>query len=112
MKLAALLQQLKADPKLHEALLTKDVGSIPAKPVSAKQWGSVQRVEHLPIWRLRAWELERNGLAYRLFYVYDYKRRTFAVIGITPRDGFEYDDTQHPLRIRMVKCIRRDYPDI
>lgn len=110
-RLAALLQQLMADPTLEQKLLTRDFGKLPAKPLSAKVWGSVTRLEKLQIWRLRAWELERHGLKYRLFYVYDYKRRTFVVIGVTPRDGFDYDDPQHPLRIRMVRCIRQHYRD-
>jgi len=109
-RLAALLQQLQADPRLQDALLTKDFGSPPARPISAKVWGSVARLERLPIWRLRAWELDRHGLRYRLFYVFDYKRRAFVVIGITQRDNFNYDDPQNPLRVRMVRCVRRDYP--
>lgn len=111
-QLVALLLELRTNPTLHTSLLTKDVGSPPARPLSAKRWGSVNTVERLPIWRLRAWELERNGLHYRLFYVFDYKRQMFAVIAITRRDLFDYDDTQHPLRIRMVRCIRTDYRSI
>lgn len=112
MRLAALLQQLRVDPNLPDALLTKDFGSPPARPISAKVWGSVARLERLPIWRLRAWELDRHGLRYRLFYVFDYRRRIFVVIGITQRDTFNYDDPQNALRIRMVGCVRRDYPQV
>lgn len=111
--LVALMEQLRNDKALADKLLEHDFGANRKGTVGVKQWRSVyQVVERLPVWRLRAWELEAQGLAYRVFYIYNWRQKSFHVLAIVPRNGFDYDDPQNPIRRRIAACIRREFPGI
>ncbi len=111
-QLVAFIQQLKADPSLKDKLLEHNFGADRAHEISVSKWISIYaRVERLPVWRLKAWSMERQGLKYRLLYLYYWPDKTFWILGIAPRESIDYDDPSHPLRLRIVKRIRLDFAD-
>lgn len=111
--LVALIQQLRADPVLQARLHDVDVdGNDRSGAVGVKPWYSVQAVTgRKPVYRLRAWDLERQGLRYRLIYLFHWRDQSFNILAVVARAEFDYDDPEHPIRQRILATIRRDFAD-
>jgi len=110
-RLVALIQQLKADPGLKDKLLDQGFGDDRKEPISVKKWHSVYvKVERQPVWRLKSWELERDGLKYRLIYLYYWRDQSYNILAIVPRGEINYDDPSHPIRKRITGRIRSEFP--
>lgn len=109
-RLTALLEQLRSDPRWLQRLLDHGYGEDRSGSVGVKKWGSAWRA-NAPLWRLRAWELESDGIAYRLIYVYYWRDKTINVLAVVRRDkSFDYDDPTNPLRSRILGRCRSDFP--
>lgn len=54
--------------------------------------------------------LERDGLNYRLLYINDWKEDEYVIIAVVAREGFDYDDQDHPIRKRIRTTFRTDFP--
>lgn len=106
----ALLEQLKADPKWINRLLDSGYGSDRRGPIAVMKWHDAQRVAHLPLWRLKFWNLEKNGLKYRVIYLYNYPDQSYNVMAVVHRDKFDYDDPNDPVRIRIFTRCRKEFP--
>lgn len=109
-KLTAFIQQLRADKALISRLLDDGFGDGRNEPLSVAIWVSVKRIEKLPLWRLRAWDLERQDLKYRIVYCYNWRDRSYNIMAIVPRDEIDYDDPSNPLRKRIIASVRREFP--
>ncbi len=109
-RLVAFIQQLKVDPSLIDRLLDHGAGSDRTGPISVMQWLSVKKVERVPLWRVKSWDLERNGLKYRLIYCYNWPDKSYNIMAVVSRDSLNYDDPQHPIRKRVVQRIREEFP--
>ena len=110
-RLVALIEQLKADPALGHKLLEHRYGDDRSGLISVQKWVSVySRVERLPVWRLKSWDLEGTGLRYRLIYLYYWRDRSYNILAIVRRDAINYDDPHHPLRRRIIAAIHADFP--
>lgn len=111
-KLVALLEQLRCDEGLRDRLLDHGYGDDRRTVISVSKWQSVQtKVERLPVWRLKSWQLERQRLKYRVIYLYNWQDRRFIILAIVPREGIDYDDPNHPIRKRVVHRIRTEFPN-
>ena len=106
----ALLEQLKADPAWVDRLLDSGHGSDRVGPIAVMKWHDAQRVAHLPLWRLKFWDLEKSGLRYRVIYLYNWHDRSYNVMAVVRRDSFDYDDPTDPIRIRVLARCRVDFP--
>ena len=111
--LVALIQQLRADPALRARLHDIDVdNSDRSAALGVKPWYSMRAATgRKPVYRLRAWDLERQGLRYRLIYIYRWKDQSFNILAVVARAELDYDDPEHPIRQRILATIRRDFAD-
>jgi hypothetical protein len=111
--LVALIQQLRADPALRARLHDIDVdNSDRSAALGVKPWHSMRAATgRKPVYRLRAWDLERQGLRYRLIYIYRWKDQSFNILAVVARAELDYDDPEHPIRQRVFATIRRDFAD-
>ncbi len=99
-RILALLEQIKNDPRLLEALLDHDFGADRRESFNVKrfesQWHSGRN-----LWRLKAWELDRHGLPYRVVYGYEIKRQRYHILGVIHHKGFNYE-SNHPFTQRVL----------
>ncbi|WP_401740953.1 hypothetical protein [Stenotrophomonas geniculata] len=86
----ALIQELKDDSRKLEILAggadTSHDDFFDVCPVSVYVRGRPSR----PIWRLKSYDLHRQGLHFRIIYVYFKATRTIIVLAVAPR-GWNYD---------------------
>ena len=109
-RLFALLQQLRVDPRLAENLLNHGFGSDRDETYSISKW--LSNFSRLPAWRLKFWDLENQGIRYRIIYVNVWREKTFYVMAVVRRDLFDYDNPQDPIRQRVARSCRADFPDL
>lgn len=111
-RLIALLQQLKADASWIDRLQDHGYDGDNLTPVSVKKWHGAWRIG-LPLWRIKFWTLERDGLQYRVIYLYDWRDKNFYVMAVVPRNGsFDYDDPRDPIRLRIARRCRTEFPGL
>ncbi|MEY3881518.1 MAG: hypothetical protein RIQ94_2314 [Pseudomonadota bacterium] len=111
-KLLAFIEQLKADSNLIKKLLEHGFGDDKSELISVKKWLSVHKIERQPVWRLRAWNLEQQGLKYRLIYLFNWHDKSHYIMAIIHRGDFDYDDPNDPIRKRITQRIRTEFPTI
>lgn len=109
-RLVAFIQQLKADPALISKLLDHGFGDGRNEAISVMKWIGVQKQERLPVWRVKSWDLERQGLRYRLIYCYNWPDQSYNIMAVVSRDELNYDDPAHPIRQRVTKRVREEFP--
>ena len=85
------------------------MGSDWDEPINVKKWISASKIEHIPLWRLRAIDLEKAGLKYRFIYFYHYPTKTNIIMTIVHRDEFDYDDTNNEIRKRVISSIKNEF---
>ncbi|OAI18273.1 MULTISPECIES: hypothetical protein [Methylomonas] len=112
LKLVSFIEQLCTDQRLIAKLLENGFGENRQGPISVKKWGSVHKLEHLPVWRLRAWDLEKQGLNYRLIYFFNWMDRNYYIMAVVHRSDLDYDDKYNEIRIRVTKRIQNEFPGI
>lgn len=109
-KLFALLEQLKTEPSWIARLLDSGHGSDRFGPIAVMKWHDAHRIARLPLWRLKFWDLEKNGLKYRVIYIYNWPDLSFNVMAVVHRDSFDYDNPNDPIRIRVFQRCRVEFP--
>ncbi|MDQ8001698.1 MAG: hypothetical protein REU00_17515 [Pseudomonadota bacterium] len=109
-RLFALLQHLRADETAQTKLLDHGFGSNKDEDFSVSKWLSTFR--RVPAWRLKFWDLEKQGLKYRIIYVWVWRERAFYVMAVVRRDTLDYDDINDPIRQRVARSCRADFPDL
>jgi hypothetical protein len=110
-RLVAFIQQLKVDLKLVDKLLDHNFGRDGSEDISVSKWLNIYKVERLPVWRLKSWDLEDAGLKYRIIYCYNYQDRSHNIMAVVPRGGINYDDPEHPIRKRVIRRVREEFPN-
>lgn len=110
-KLFALIEQLRVDPQLADKLLDNGFGRDRTGAISVMKWVGVNRAERLPLWRLKFWDLERQGLRYRILYVYYWPERSFNILAIVERGALNYDCPDDPIRRRVTQRCREEFPN-
>jgi mRNA-degrading endonuclease RelE of RelBE toxin-antitoxin system len=104
-RLVALLAQIKSDETLLAKLLDHGYGKDRAEIISVKKWFAPGK----NLWRLRYCELEEFGWQYRLIYVYLPEQVRFVVMGVFPREDFDYDDPNNPLHRRVLESLAKTF---
>lgn len=100
-RLAVLLQELSSDDSLLEMLTAHDFGSDKRAPFHVSRWQEHWRGGK-DLWRLKFWELEDQGLPYRVVYALKRGTGDHYVLAIVSRD-FDYD-RNHVVTQRILRA--------
>jgi len=101
-KIAVTLQELKGNPDLMDRLTQEDYGAYGTADFSIKKWIE-QWYQDRNLWRLKIWDLEGDGLQYRIVYAFVPLKKHHHILAIVPREEFNYE-ASHPItqRIRLA----------
>jgi hypothetical protein len=99
--LEALLERLKTDQQLLDSLTVKGLGAYGTEGIHVDTWVAQQRAGR-NLWRLKHWELEKQGKRYRMVYALDPRISRYYVLGIFLRD-FNYDISD-PRTLRVLNA--------
>ena len=99
--MATLLQELSADETLLEMLKAHDFGSDKRAGFQVSRWQEHWRGGK-DLWRLKFWELEDQGIPYRVIYALKRGTGNHYVLAIVSRD-FNYDP-EHPITQRILRA--------
>lgn len=110
-RILVLIEQLKADPRLLDALTIHNFGADKTEVFSVSkvvsQWSGTSGSDGKDLWRLKLWDLERQKLPYRVIYAYEIRRLRYHVLGVIYRKDYDYEP-EHP----FTKRILRAYDDV
>lgn len=114
LRLAEYLRQLRSDEFLLGKMLEHDFDVDKYGRSTVRKWRSIQNREKLPVWRLRDFDLEADGINYRFIYLYYFRDRTHYLLEVVPKCQLkdeDYDDPNNPIRKRIIAIIRDEFPD-
>ena len=100
-RLVALLEEVGADPGLIDMLTVHRFGFDEREPFDVSKWQEYWN-SGKDIWRLKFWELEHQGLPYRVIYALQRGTGDHHVLAIVTRD-FNYD-SNHPTTRRILQA--------
>ncbi len=108
-RIIALLEQLSCDQDLLDRLTQDGYGGSPKRPVRGAvinigKWISAQK-KGLNLWRMRDFELSRQGHEYRVIYAYNPSKEQYLVLAVVERD-FDYDES-HSITQRIFATYNR-----
>jgi len=108
-RLAVLLQELEGSQELLEKLSWDQYGGKPHLPEVGATF-SVSKIYSLyrrgkNIWRLRDFELSRDGFEYRIIYAYIASKDLYFVLAVVER-AFDYDP-KHPVTQRVLDAYQK-----
>ena len=110
-RILALIEQLKADPRLLDVLTIHNFGADRTEAIAVSkvvsQWSGTGRRDGRDLWRLKLWDLERQQLPYRVIYAYEIRRLRYHVLGVINRKDYNYEP-EHP----FTKRVLRAYDDV
>lgn len=104
----ALLQEVKGNQALLDVLTTHDFGAHGTNRFHVSEWTAEQR-KGRNLWRLKIWELEDQGIRYRVVYAFDPRLHRHFVLGIVDRD-FNYDESDSRAQRILAAYDRLDIP--
>lgn len=108
-ELYVLLQEVKADQNLLEALTVKDFGLARDQRFHVDAWAAQQR-RGRNLWRLKLWDLEKLGIRYRVVYAFDPRIHRYFVLAVLPRE-FDYDENHPRVQELLAVYDRLGIPD-
>lgn len=100
-RIVALLAQVSADPWLLDMLTVHGFGSNQREAFDVSRW-QAHWGQGMDLWRLKFWELEHQGLPYRVIYALKRGTGDHFVLAIVHRD-FNYD-RDHPTTRRILQA--------
>lgn len=100
-RLLALLQEVQGDPQLLAMLTVQDFGADQRELFHAGRWQEYWQ-QGMDLWRLKFWELEHQGIAYRVVYALKRGTGEHHVVAIVHR-SFDYDPS-HPITRRILRA--------
>ena len=110
-KIVAFIRALVDDAELCARLLDEGYGDKRTADISVKKWESIQRGKKgVPVWRLRSYDLEDEGLNFRFIYLYYWKDQTSYLLAVRPKSTFDYDSLNDPIRKRIIATASKDFP--
>lgn len=114
LRLLEFLRQLKADEYLLSKMIENDFDVDENGRSRVRKWWSVWRTEKVPLWRLRAFDLEKDGINYRFLYIYYWKDRTYHLLDVVHKSRLtdkDYDDRNNAIRKRLIAIVRNEFAD-
>jgi hypothetical protein len=102
-RIAALLEELEGNHDLLDRLTQHDYGAYQSADFHVSKWQEQWR-KGRDLWRLKVWELEENGLQYRVVYAFMPKKHHYHILAIAPRE-FDYD-ANHPISQRIIRAYQ------
>lgn len=103
-EIAVLLQELKGNQQLLDALTIKDFGVTREASFHVDKWVEQQN-KGRNLWRLKIWNLEDIGIRYRVIYALDPRVSRYYILAILHRD-FDYDEN-HPRVCKLLDTYDR-----
>lgn len=103
-EIVAVLQELKGNQALLDALTVKDFGLAHDAPFHVDAWTAQQR-QGRNLWRLKIWDLEDIGIRYRVVYALDPQISRYYILAVLHRD-FDYDE-DHPRVKKLLATYDR-----
>lgn len=103
-RIAAILEELAGNQDLLDRLTQHDFGSYHTADFQVSKW-SEQWKNGKNLWRLKVWDLEDQGLQYRVVYAFLPSKSQYHVLGIVPR-SFNYESGNE-----LTQRILRAYED-
>ena len=100
-RMATLLAEVAADAGLMDMLTVHGFGSDEREKFDVSRWQAHWRTGK-DLWRLKFWELEHQGLPYRVIYALGRGTADHHVLAIVSRD-FNYDP-DHPITRRILQA--------
>lgn len=100
-RLIVLLQEVQSDKELLDMLTAHNFGADGRELFHASHWQQHWHQDK-DIWRLKFWELDRQGLPYRLIYALKRGTGNHYVLAVAHRD-FNYDPN-HPTTQRILRA--------
>ena len=100
-RIVALLAQVSAAPWLMDMLTVHGFGSDQREAFDVSRWQAYWG-QGKDLWRLKFWELEHQGLPYRVIYALKRGTGDHFVLAIVSRD-FNYD-RNHPTTRRILQA--------
>ncbi len=100
-RLVVLLAEVAADAELMSMLTAHGFGSDEREPFDVSRWQAHWR-QGKDLWRLKFWELEHQGLPYRVIYALKRGTGDHYVLAVVSRD-FNYD-LNHPTTRRILQA--------
>ena len=100
-RIVALLEELKGNPDLLDRLTQHDYGAHQSADFHVSKWQAQWR-QGRDLWRLKVWDLEDQGLRYRIVYAFIPQKQHYHILAIAPRE-FDYD-SNHPISPRILRA--------
>ena len=100
-RLIVLLQEVQSDKELLDMLTAHNFGSDERELFHVSRWEEHWH-EGKDIWRLKFWELEHQGIPYRVIYALRRGTGNHYVLAVAHRD-FNYDPN-HPTTQRILRA--------
>jgi len=100
-RIVALLEELKGNPDLLDRLTQHDYGAHQSADFHVSKWQAQWR-QGRDLWRLKVWDLEDQGLRYRIVYAFIPQKQHYHILAIAPRE-FDYD-SNHPISQRILRA--------
>ncbi len=94
-----MLEELEGNPDLLDRLTQHDFGAYGSGRFHVSKWFA-QWNTGKNLWRLKVWDLEDQGLRYRVVYAFIPRQQDYSVLGIVPRE-FNYEPG-HELTRRIL----------
>lgn len=114
LRLFEFLRHLKTDEYLLSKMVENDFEVDEYGRSRVRKWWSVWAKDKAPIWRLRAFDLEKDGINYRFLYIFYWKDRTYHVLDVVHKSQLTdkaYDDPNNAIRKRLVAIVRNEFAD-
>lgn len=102
-RITVLLEEVQGNQGLLDRLTEHGFGSNPSAPFNVSKWHR-QWNQGRDLWRLKAWNLERIRVRYRVIYAYLPGKRHYHVLAVLPRDQVNYDDPDDPITRRILRA--------
>jgi hypothetical protein len=99
-RLIVLLQEVQSDGELLDMLTVHDFGADQRELFHVSRWEEHWRQDK-DIWRLKFWELDHQGLPYRVIYALKRGTGEHYVLAVAHRD-FNYEPN-HPTTQRILR---------
>lgn len=94
----AALEQIEADPKVIDKLLTRGDNQFGNTLVNVKAWQAAKKKGNL--WRFRI--LDTPATVYRIVYGYHYQTRQLCILAVVHKETFNYDDLTSDIAQRIL----------